>query len=423
MNKIKDFFKKPFLKSIAVLSGGSLLAQCINFACSMIMTREYSKGTIGYYTYILSIVTMFSTVINARYDVPIVSVEDEEEVWSLIKSSCYIAVFLSSIITIGTYIVYGLKNGDFGGNTLLMLFVFPMLVTYGLINVLNGYNNRNAEYKIISRAYLIRTICQNALIVGLGFISPSAFVLLLSQTIGQLFGLKKQSGKLIPNIRKIKMVGAGEMKAVLKKHKAQPLASVPSSFINALSYSLISLLVGNLFGMDLLAMYSISVRVLGIPLGIFSSNIAKIHFKDASDEIEQHGNFRKCTLKMIYFSIVIALLMVVFLILLAPTLFGILYGKNWVESGAYVQILAPMFGLRLIVGAVGFTFIIAKKQKKELLYQTFLFICVVAIYTIARFLSWNMRQFLTTISICYSIIYLLELFQIIRYSKNTVDKS
>lgn len=423
MSKVKDFFKKPFLKSIAVLSGGSLLAQGVNFACSMIMTREYSKGTIGYYTYILSIVTMFSTVINGRYDVPIVSVEDEEEIWSLIKSSCYIAVFLSAIITIGTYVVYGLKNGNFGGDTTLMLFIFPMLVTYGLINVLNGYNNRNAEYKTISKAYLIRTICQSTLIIGLGFVSPTAFILLLSQTVGQLFGLKKQSEKLIPNIGKIKAVKTVQMKSVLRKYKAQPLASVPSSFINALSYSLISLFVGNLFGMDLLAMYSISVRVLGIPLGIFSSNVAKIHFKDASDEIEQQGNFRKCTLKMVYFSIVIAFLMVVFLMLLAPMLFAILYGKNWIESGIYVQILAPMFGLRLIVGAVGFTFIIARKQKQELFFQALLFVCVVVVYIMDYFLSWNIQQFLMTVSICYSVIYLFELIQIIKYSKTIIGKS
>ena len=341
ISKIKNFLKKPFLTSIIILSGGSLLAQGINFVCSMIMTREYSKDAIGYYTYILSIVTMFSTVINGRYDVPIVSSEDEKETWSLVKCSFYISLFVSAVVTIVTYIAYGLKNSDFGGNTFLLLFVFPMLVIYGLINILNGYNNKYAEYKLISSAYLVRTVFQNIFTIGLGVISPSAFNLLLSQTIGLGFGIKRQCKKLIPNLKEIKAVSVGEMKSTLKKYIAQPLVSVPSSFINALSYSSISLFVGNLFGMNLLAMYSISVRVLGIPLGIFSTNIAKIHLKDASDEIDQNGNFKKCTLKMIGFSAVLSSLMVLFLMLLAPILFGLLYGEDWIESGVYVQILAP----------------------------------------------------------------------------------
>lgn len=387
------------------------------------MTREYSKEAIGYYTYIVSIVTMFSTVINGRYDVSIVSAKDDAEIWSLIKGSCFISFFMSIIVAVGAYVAYGLKNSEFSGNTMLLLFVFPMLVVYGLINILNGYNNRYAEYKLISRAYLIRTIFQNAFTIGLGIINPSAFNLLLSQTIGLIFGMKKQSKNLIPNLDKIKMVGAGEIKSTLKKYKAQPLASVPSSFINALSYSSISLFVGNLFGMDLLALYSISVRVLGIPLGIFSSNIAKIHFKDASDEIEACGNFKKCTMKMIAFSAIVSAVMVLFLIFLAPVLFGLLYGENWAKSGVYVQILAPMFGLRLIVGAVGFSFIIANKQKQELFYQILLFISVVVFVIISIFYKWNIQQFLIAISICYSVIYLLELLHIIRNSKAMVNKS
>lgn len=365
---------------------------------------------------------MFSTVINGRYDVPIVSSEDEKETWSLVKCSFYISLFVSAVVTIVTYIAYGLKNSDFGGNTFLLLFVFPMLVIYGLINILNGYNNKYAEYKLISSAYLVRTVFQNIFTIGLGVISPSAFNLLLSQTIGLGFGIKRQCKKLIPNLKEIKAVSVGEMKSTLKKYIAQPLVSVPSSFINALSYSSISLFVGNLFGMNLLAMYSISVRVLGIPLGIFSTNIAKIHLKDASDEIDQNGNFKKCTLKMIGFSAVLSSLMVLFLMLLAPILFGLLYGEDWIESGVYVQILAPMFGLRLIVGAVGFSFILANKQKQELFYQILLFVGMAVLAIISSLCNWNIKQFLISISICYSLIYLLELLQIIKCSKAMVKQ-
>ena len=420
IEKIKDFIRKPFLKSIIILSGGSLLAQGINFLCSMILTREYPKDTIGYYTYILSIVTMFSTVVNGRYDVPIVSAQSEKETFALVKSSFYISVVVSGVVTVGAFVSSNLTQRNLVGNINLILFVFPLLLVYGIINILNGFNNRNADYKLISSAYFIRTVFQNILTIGLGIFSPNSFNLLFSQTVGLCFGIKRQSKELATKIKKIHDVKVSEMCTVIKKYKDQPLISVPASFVNALSYSSISLFVGNLFGMDMLAMYSISVRVLGIPLGIFSTNIAKVHFKESSDEIEKKGNYKKSTLRMIAFSMAIAIAMVLFLMIFAPTLFGILYGKEWIDSGVYVQILAPMFGLRLVVGAVGFAFIIANKQKLELIFQIMLFVGMVVIVIVAKVFSWNITKFLIALSIVYSIIYSIELVEIIRCSGKKV---
>lgn len=413
---IKKFLGKPFLKSIIILSGGSLLAQIINFIGSTIMTREYSKEEIGHYMYILSLVTIFSTVVNGRYDVSIVSAEDEKETFSLIKGSFYLAILTSILITIGSYIFCEFEIKSIGKNKLI-LFTFPILLMYGIINILNGFNNRYAEYKLISTSYFIRTTFQNIFTIILGIFFPNAFSLLLSQSIGLCFGMRKQSEKILKKLELIRQISFKEICQVLKKYKLQLLVSVPASFINALSYSSISLFIGNIFGMNTLALYSISVRVLGIPLGIFSTNIAKVHFKAASDEIKKKGNYKNSTIKMILFSMALSLIMVIILICFAPFLFSAIFGKTWLESGEYVRILAPMFGLRLIVGAVGFSFIISNKQNLELLFQILLFIVMFGITILSNMFNWQIKQFLIVLSICYSLIYLLEIVEIIICSR------
>lgn len=418
--KINCFLKKDFIKSIFILSGGSLLAQFISFICSMIITRQYPKVDIGYYTYILSIVTMFATVVNGRYDVSIVSAENKKEVFSLVKISFYIMILVSPCVTAGSYIMCSLSKNELGNHRNLVLFVLPLLLVYGIINILNAYNNRYSEYKLISSAYLIRTLFQNIFTLGFGVFKATSFSLLFSQVIGLCLGMKKQSKGMLGIIKEITGVKLYEIKEVLKKYKAQPLLSVPASFINALSYSAISLFIGNYFNMSILAMYSMSVTVLGVPLGIFGSNIAKVHFKEAADEIENSGNYKKTTYKMVIFSAILSGLMVVFLIMFAPSLFGILYGESWVEAGVYVQILAPMFGFRLMVGAVGFGFIIANKQKLELIFQVLLFIGMVIVSAISILLSCDITQFLIVLSICYSVIYAAELIKIMQCSKEKV---
>lgn len=420
MKKLANLAKTPYLKSILVLSGGSLIAQGINFICSLIMTRQYPKVAIGNYSYILSIIAMFSTVINARYDVRIVSAKDEHEVYVLIKLCICISSIVSVVVTVGAYL-YGYISHQTQYQSVLW-WIMPHLIVLGLINVLNAYNNRHGEYKLISGAYLTRTGWQSGLMVGTGFISPVSGALLGSQLVGQLFGVKMQSKELVKHLKEVIQCKTNELKTAAVKYKDQPLFSVPASFVNALSYSLIGVTIGSSFGMEVLALYAISDKVLGLPLGIFSSNIAKVHFKEANLEIAQKGSFEKSTVKMMLFSSLISICMVAVLMIFAPKLFMLLYGNTWRNAGMFVRILVPMFGLRLIVGAVGFTFVIANKQKLEFVFQIMLLVSLMVVSIIRMVFRLEITSFLTAITIAYAAVYMSEIITIVKISRRAVKQ-
>jgi len=416
MSKSKNLLNKPYLRSIAILSAGSLIAQIINFVGSIIVAREYTDVTIGYFTYIISIVAMFSTVVNGRYDVPIVSADTEEESFSLIKLSFLISIVVSVFVTLGTFLFVIIGKGEYEEKFVELSFVFPLLLIAGLINILNAYNNRHAEYKLISSSYFIRTAFQNLIFWGAGIVNASTFSLLLGQLTGQFFGIKKQSKKLLTDVKRVFGVSKKQMYDVAKKHKEQFTFSLSATFINAISYSVISLFIGDYFGMALLGLYSYSVRVLGLPLTIFSSNISKVHFKEANDEIKKNGSFIISTSKMVLFSFVLAAGMAIFLILFAPMLFEAIYGEAWKMAGEYVRILAPMFGFRMVVGSVGFSFILANKQKVELLFQILLLVTLGILAVLTYILHFEIVVFLALLSVTYSVVYICEMLVMLYYA-------
>lgn len=426
MKKMKEMLsgivKKPFFKSLIVLSGGTLLAQIVNFGFSMVMTRQYDAEAIGYFTYILSIVSMFSTVVNGRYDVSIVSSKDKTETLSLIKLSFYICLVSSFVIFVGSFFYMAAFHKQYSNFLYLSGFIFPLLIVYGLVNILNAYNNKFGEYKLISGAYLIRTIWQSVLTTIAGFFWANPFSLLSSQLIGQIFGIKKQAKRLLTERAELKSLKKGDLKLVAKQYRRQPVFSVPATLVNAVSYSLISIFIGDFFNMSMLAFYSISVRVLGLPLSIFSTNISKIHFREAEDEINESGCYKRCTAKMVLFSLVIAIFMVLILVLFAPAIFEIFYGSEWRISGVYVQILAPMFAFRMMVGAVGYSFIISEKQRTEFVFQLLLLVSLFATAISYKIFNFEINIFLMIISITYSVVYLAELLSIIWYSRMNMRK-
>lgn len=422
MKKISFLKMTKDLRSIAVLSMGSIAAQALNFLGSIVIAKQYSDISIGQFSFFLSIVAMFSTVINGRYDVQIVSANNDDEVFALVKLSSIVMIVLSAIITVVCVFLPAAGKMDSVEVKWLILFIFPLLVVSGLINILNSYNNRQSEYRLISEAYLLRTISQNLIFYIAGLFYPTTTALLTGQLVGQLSGVGKQSRKLICRLNDIASVPRNKVVSIAKKYKGQLIFSVPASFLNAVSYSIISLLVGNCFGMSTLALYSYSVRVLGLPLSIFSANIAKVHYRNAINELNQTRSFSKCTKKTVLFAVALAIVMAVVLMLFAPKLFELIYGHNWRMAGVYVQILTPMFSLRMIVGAIGFTFIIANKQKLELLFQALLIVVFLGLSIIVKVFTLEMIQFIFLLSIAYSLIYLCELISMVFISRKVVNQ-
>lgn len=414
---MQNSLKKSFSKSIIILASGSIIAQVITVIVSPFLTRLFSPDEIGTYTYILSIATTFMAVMNGRYDMAIVTEEKEEHVYPLIKAALLIGVFISIIITFGyfIYITYISKKYTQYGYTVVIMFL--LLLSYAINNVLISYNNRNKEYKTMTTVYVIKTTIQNVGAVVMGLLKSGLVGLLLPYVIGQYMGMKKQATSMAPNFGKIKSVKGNEVKEVIKRHYKQPLFSAPAIFVNSFSYSSITLFIESLFGMAIVGYYSISVRLLGLPLSLVSGNISKVFFEEASREFNETKQFYKSFKKTVKFLIALAIPMVVGMMLFAPAVCRIVFGSEWQVAGEYVVILAPMFGFRFIVSAISPGMIIAQKQNIEFILQMFFVIISVFCFAIVKFMNLSIEFYLVSISALFTVGYIVYFIAVLKYSK------
>lgn len=414
-NTVRRKMSDGFIKSIITLASGSLLAQVITMICSPMLTRIYTEEQIGYFTFITSIVAIFSVVIDGRYDVSIVAAHEKKDVAPLAALCCWICGISCCLITIGSYVYVKLFNNDFESLKTLIWFVWPLLVVNGAILIFSAYNNRTQDYKIMTSAQLSRSIGQNVLTILLGLTTElGAFGLLVSQVIGQTLGLRRQSKPFLKNWPRFLHSTKEEIFKVAHSYKNQPLYSVPASLVNALSYSFIGLNIGGLYGMSILGLYAISIRILGLPLGIFSANIAKVHYQKSANEIEATGSFRKSTRDTLALGCLLAIPMGLGLVLLAPAVFAFVFGENWRQAGVYVQYLAPMYCFRMITGTIGYTFTLANKQGIELVFQSCLLGTLLIISIITNICELGISLYLIIIAITYSFIYLVEIISMAR---------
>ena len=114
----------------------------------------------------------------------------------------------------------------------------------------------------------------------------------------------------------------------------------------------------------------------------------------------------------------IAIPMVIVLIIIAPWAFGFFFGKGWETAGIYVRILAPMFGVRLIVSGLAPSMIISKKQVIDLIIQILFTLGTIIIFFVCLHQgNIEVISFITIISILFSTVYILYFLIMFKFTK------
>lgn len=408
---------KSFFKPIIQLASGSLIAQIITIVVSPISTRLYSTEELGTYTLLLTSVAIFGPILSLRYDTSIVTSRNKEEEFNLVFGSLIIGFVFSVLVTIG-YSIYLNKNGILSeiGNSLAILLFFLLIINC-FINILSAYNNKNKEYKTLSQVYVSRTFFQNFFLVIFGIFKLGSLGLLLSQIIGSLVGLKKQLSTIIKEKELFKLVTLKGIKKILKTERKQFLFSTPATLLNTSSYSILNFFITGLFGIQVFGYYSMAYRILGLPLTLISTNMSKVFFQQAADEYKESGSYNTILKKYSVITALVAIPMVIGLMLFSPIIFEIFFGEGWGVSGEYIRILAPMFGIRLVVSTVSMSLIISQKQQVEFILQSsFIFVSISA-YMLCKIFNYDEFSFFTIISILYSLIYIVFYLVIYKISK------
>lgn len=415
MNKI---LQKGYLKNLVTLTTGTLIAQVIAIMLSPIITRIYSPEDMGVYTIVLTVISIFVPIINLRYEMLIVSANDEDEAGKIAIASIIIGVLITIIILLGIVILNLCNFSSFRGVGLLIYLSVPILFIQVFINVFNNFNNRLKQYKLLASVSIIRSITQVTLQILLGLFKLGALGLLFSQFISLLTGLGKQKKgtpgftMLFQNVKKKEII------KTLRKYKNQPLFSAPAVFINALSYSLITLMISGLFDLKEVGYYSLSFRILGLPISLISANVAQVFFSHASEEKRSNGDFRSTFNKTALLLTIISIPVFSFLMIFSEKIFGIVFGQEWSRAGFFVTILSPMFAIKFISSSLSLSVIVAKKQKRELLLQLIFLLQTIISYLVVEIYNLNIEWFLGLVSLLYTVTYLYWLLIMWKFSRD-----
>lgn len=403
--------KSEFSRNVLILMTGTVVAQAIPIAISPILTRIYSPEDFGLLALFFAILSIFSVIVNGRYETAVMLPIKEEDALHLFALGIIINTIFSTIILVIVILFNDSITKALGNDEIsLWLYFIPIALFFtGLFNILNSINNRQKNYKDIASATITKSMVMALIQVLVGLVKSGAGGLILGQIVAQFFANVKlfknivQDKKIFFSIKKIKII------ALAIKYKKFPIFSLPSALANVLSGHLSNILISSFYSVATLGFYSLVQRVLGIPSALIGNSIGQVYYEEATRARKKNGmtgNIFNATLKKL---IIVGFPSFFMLFFIIEELFAFVFGEEWRIAGHYAQIVIPMFCISFVVSSLSLTYDIFEALKIELLWQVVLLVGSVTIVIFSHLMRVEFENLLIALSLYISIMQLISL--------------
>ena len=297
------------------------------------------------------------------------------------------------------------------------LFLVPVgIFLIGLTQSLHYYLNRKGRYTDLAKARVFRAIAYSISTITFGFIRPLGFGIALGDSCGylsnNLFLLWKEKHLLGVSDTKLK-----DLKVVAKRYANFPKYLIISGLFEKGSGQAPVLFINNLFNSTISAGYfSFAQRIIVTPADLIARAISDVFRQKASHEFHDRGNCRSIFLTTFKKLVVIGTLPFFIGYFIIRDLFAFVFGSEWAIAGEFAQIMMPMFFLQFVVSPLSIVFVIAEKQKYDLLLQVFLLITVVLAFLAGSYFYQDVRYCIKLFTIAYCSKYLIEFAMAYKFS-------
>jgi O-antigen/teichoic acid export membrane protein len=414
---LKKIFTNSFLGNILKVASGSIISQVIGFLILPIITRIYSPEHFGEFAVLISIFAVLSPLMGGKYEIAIVLEKNINNKSSLYLISTIITLFLSLLLFFIFYF-----TGDFIINylnikiTKNLFFSIPiLLLIFGILQANKFILTSNNNFGVLSKIIVFDKLINTSSRLVFGIIKPSGFGLIISEFISKTIVVLYSTFMVCKN--KLVILKKLDCIYLLKKYKNFPTYELISDWFDSISNSLPLLLLAYYFEDTILGYFSFTLFTLKIFINIFSKSVSSVYYQKISHmDLEKRKGF---TLRLNDSLCLISVFPFLLLILGAPEIFSLVFGKEWYEAGSYAQILAPYLFFVFLLKPVVSLYRVYSKQK-ILLYFNIINLIMFSLATITGGYLESIYLTLGLISLSGVIIYGLIYFWILNLIKITI---
>ncbi len=346
--KITGLVNNSFIKNVSIVASGSVVAQLIGIAFSPVITRLYGPEAFGILGVFLASSAIIVTVSSLTYQIAIVLPKKDDDAKAIAVLSFIIAAAISSGIALILFLfrqpLISLLHLE---EISSFIFLIPVFILFTASHkIVEQWIIRKGEFKKKAKVGIVQSLIVNTSKSGIGLIHPGALILVSISTFGHLLHAfmlswtltkKKHSSHGLKNASWLRF---SSIKEAAFRHKDFPVYRAPQAFLGAFTKNLPMIIIASFFGPVYAGFYALGQKVIKHPAGIISDSVGKVFYPWISKAFNEGKNIKLLLTKATLALAGIGIIPFGAIILFGPSLFGFIFGNEWVNAGEYSRWLS-----------------------------------------------------------------------------------
>ncbi len=364
LNRIKKkLASNDFLKSLAVLMTGTLIAQIIGYLLAPIITRLYTPAEMGEFGMFQRVTVLLATIATARYEYALPLPKKDSHAFILFRFALKIALITVSLcLLLG--VVFGLIKGKGVDFYLILTLLIISVFSLAFFNLGTNWSIRKKYFKKISLSKMSNSITLNSSRVVFGFLSWGSFGLILSFVFSLIVG----ASFFVYDFLTLKFISKSSFnklktRVLSREYKNFPLASLPHSLSDHARDLFIGIILIELFSESIFGSFDHTYKMLRIPAMLIGASLSQVFFNHISGKFNDGESILPLFKKIIGYLGLFSLIPFTVIYFFGTELFTFVFGEQWAVSGRLSEIMAPWLMLNFIVTPLSTIPLVFNKQK------------------------------------------------------------
>lgn len=353
--------RSPFIRSVALLSGGNAFAMVLPILAAPILGRLYNPADYGALATYMAPMAILAILATLQFQYAIVAERTQRVAGMVAWLSIGIAPIVGGLTALGVLLLWpGVLSKSAPGAWFFML---PVMVSIGgMTGAGNFLANRHRRYRWLATLQITSISISLATSMSLGFLGFGKHGLILAYVVGQAVQILANGWLLFFSEIALPRPSRARLVALARRHWRFPAYSLPAEAANQLSQSLPTYALSSLGAYGVLGAFARANQLVAMPVTIVGQSIANVFRQKGSEMYNSTGNCRSLMWRVALGVFAITLPVVAFVMIFGPWLFTVYLGPAWTEAGELARVLAPMLLLRNVSAPLANVFLFAGKQ-------------------------------------------------------------
>jgi O-antigen/teichoic acid export membrane protein len=360
-----------------------MVAQAISVLVVPVLARLYSPAAFGTAAVFAAILFVVSTIACLRYELAIMLPEQDEDAINVLALSLLVALLLMALCALVVLpahqpIAHFLNAPDLAPYLWLLP---PALFTSGAFQALTYWNSRTRHFNRLSvaRVASVATSKGSQMALGAGGFA-SAGALIASDVAGSAVIAATLGGQVWRDTSRLFMhhTRLERILSMLQRYRKFPLVDSWGTLINRTSQQLPVFVLALFFSQAIVGYYILVYRLVQLPMTLIGTSLVQVFFERTSRIRENPHELASVAMQTFQGLVALSLGPTLIITITGNDVLALVLGREWVESGIYLQILAPWMFFLFISAPLSVVFMVVERQEQLLIFHVLIFVTRVA---------------------------------------------